>query len=124
MKQSRYKRKKYYRKGAKDFIRPTLNDGRIFVGEGLLKKRYKKGKKVTPLLLDSVVQRFRHKKKKYYGKGAKNFIRPTLNKGKIFVGEGLLKKKPIKKKKKVYGKGIFGPLLLGAVVPKLLDKIL
>ena len=123
MKRSRYKRKKYYGKGAKDLIRPTLNKGRIFVGEGLLKKRYKKGKKVAPLLLDSVVQRSRYKKNIYYGKGAKDLIRPTLNKGKIFVGEGLLKKKPIKKKK-VYGKDIFAPLLLGTVVPKLLDKIL
>ena len=108
MKRSRYRIKKYYGKGAKgDFIRPTLNKGRIFVGEGGL--------------LKYIVKQY---KKKYYGKGAKNLIRPTLNKGKIFVGEGSLKKKPIKKKKKVYGKGIFGPLLLGAVVPKLLDKIL
>ena len=121
MKRSIYKKKKNYGKGAKDLIRPTLNKGRIFVGEGLLKKRYKK---VAPLLLNSIVHQSKYKKNKYYGKGAKNLIRPTLNNGKIYVGEGLLKKKPIKKKKRVYGKGIFAPLLLGTVVPKLLDKIL
>ena len=70
------------------------------------------------------MRRSRYKRKKKYGKGAKDLIRPTLNSGRIFVGEGLLKKKSYKKKKKVYGRGIFGPLLLGAVVPKLLDKIL
>ena len=37
----------YYGKGAKDLIRPTLNKGRIYVGEGLLKKRYKKKEKST-----------------------------------------------------------------------------
>ena len=73
MRRSRYKKRRYYGKGAKDLIRPTLNKGRIFVGEGLLKKGYKK-------------------KKKVYRKGAKDLIRPTLNKGKIFVGQGLLKK--------------------------------
>ena len=103
---STYKKRRYYGKGAIDFIRPTLNKGRIFVGQGSLKKGYKKKKKVV------------------YGKGTKDLIRPTLNKGKIFVGQGLLKKKPIKKKKTVYGRGIFAPLLLGSVVPKLLDKIL
>ena len=66
----------------------------------------------------------RYKRKKYYGRGSKYLIRPTLNKGRSFVGEGLLKKKRYRKKRKVYGKGIFGPLLLSAVVPKLLDKIL
>ena len=60
-------------------------------------------------------------KKRRYGKG---LIRPTLNQGRIFVGEGLRKKHYKKKKRTFYGKGIFGPLLLGAVVPKLLDKIL
>ena len=34
MRRSRYERR-YYGKGAKDLIRPTLNKGRIFVGEGL-----------------------------------------------------------------------------------------
>ena len=42
MRRSIYKRNRYYGKGAKDLIRPTLNQGRVFVGEGLLKKRYKK----------------------------------------------------------------------------------
>ena len=69
------------------------------------------------------MRRSRYKKKRYYGKGTKNLIRPTLNKGRIFVGEGLIKKH-YKKRKRVYGKGIFGPLLLGAVVPKILDKML
>ena len=69
------------------------------------------------------MRRSRYRKKIYYGKGAIDLIRPTLNKGRVFVGEGLLKKR-YRKKKKFYGKGIFGPLLLGAVVPKLLDKIL
>ena len=59
-------------------------------------------------------------KKRHYGRG---LIRPTLNQGRIFVG-GLRKKKRNKKKRAFYSKGIFGPLLLGAVVPKLLDKIL
>ena len=59
-------------------------------------------------------------KKRYYGKG---LIRPTLNQGRVFVGEGLLKKR-YKKKRKVYGRGIFAPLLIGSLVPKLLDKIL
>ena len=66
------------------------------------------------------MKRGRYKRKKYYGKG---LIRPTLNKGRIFVGEGLPKKR-YKRKRKFYGKGIFAPLLLGSVVPKLLDKIL
>ena len=45
MKRSRYRRKKYFGKGGTDFIRPTLNKGRIFVGEGLRKKKYKKKKR-------------------------------------------------------------------------------
>ena len=69
------------------------------------------------------MKRSRYRKRKYYGKGAKDLIRPTLNKGRVFVGEGLLKKR-YKKKRKFYGKDIFAPLLLGSVVPKLLDKIL
>ena len=68
------------------------------------------------------MKRSRYRKKKYYGKGAKDFIRPTLNRGRIFVGQGLLNKKRIKKRRKVYGKGIFGPLSFSAVFPKLLDK--
>ena len=63
------------------------------------------------------MRRSRYKRKRYYGKGAKDLIRPTLNKGRVFVGEGLLKKR-YKKKRKIYGKGIFGPLF------KILDKIL
>ena len=63
------------------------------------------------------MRRSRYKRKRYYRKGAKDLIRPTLNKGRIFVGEGLLKKR-YKKKRKIYGKGIFGPLF------KVLDKIL
>ena len=59
----------------------------------------------------------RYKRKRYYGKGAKDLIRPTLNKGRIFVGGGFLKKR-YKKKRKIYGKGIFRPLF------KILDKIL
>ena len=66
------------------------------------------------------MRRSRYKRKRYYEKGSKDLIRPTLNKGRIFVGQGLLKKKAIKKGR-VYGKGIFAPLLLGSVVPKLLD---
>ena len=46
MRRPRHKRRRYYGKGAKDFIRPTLNIGRIFVGEILPKKRYKKRKRV------------------------------------------------------------------------------
>ena len=63
------------------------------------------------------MRRSRYKRKRYYEKGAKDLIRPTLNKGRVFVGEGLLKKR-YKKKRKIYGKGIFGPLF------KILDKIL
>ena len=69
------------------------------------------------------MKRSKYKRRRYYGKGAKNLIRPTLNKGRIFVGEGL-KKRYKKKRKRVYGRGFFAPLLLGSVVPKLLDKIL
>ena len=65
--------------------------------------------------------RQRKYKKRHYGRG---LIRPTLNQGRIFVGEGLRKKRYKKKKRKFYGKGIFAPLLLGSVVPKLLEKIL
>ena len=43
MRRSRYKRRSYG-KGGQDLIRPNLNKGRIFVGEGLLKKRHKKKK--------------------------------------------------------------------------------
>ena len=66
------------------------------------------------------MRRSRYKKKRYYGKG---LIRPTLNQGKVFVGEDLLKKR-YKKKRKVYGRGIFAPLLIGSLIPKLLNKIL
>ena len=52
-----------------------------------------------------------------------DFIRPTFNRGRFFVG-GSLKKRRNKRKKAFYGKGIFGGLLLSAVVPKILDKIL
>ena len=69
------------------------------------------------------MRRSKYKRRRYYGSGAKDLIRPTLNKGRTFVGEGLLKKR-YKKRKKVYGRGFFAPLLLGSVVPKLLDKIL
>ena len=41
MRRSIYSRRKYFGKGS-DFIRPTLNSGRIFVGEGLRKKKKKK----------------------------------------------------------------------------------
>ena len=51
-----------------------------------------------------------------------NFIRPTFNKGRFFVGGSLKKSK--RKRKAFFGKGFFAPLLLSAVVPKLLDKIL
>ena len=51
-----------------------------------------------------------------------NFIRPTFNKGRFFVGGSIKRNK--KRRKAFYGKGIFAPLLLSAVVPKLLDKIL
>ena len=67
------------------------------------------------------MQRSRYKKKRYYGKGAKDLIRPTLNKGRIFVGGALLKKR-YKKRKRVYGRGIFGGLSLGSVFSKLADK--
>ena len=39
------------------------------------------------------MRRLRYRRKKYFGKSAGDFIRPTLNKGRIFVGEGLSKKK-------------------------------
>ena len=65
------------------------------------------------------MRRSKYKKRRYYGKGAKDLIRPTLNKGRIFVGQGLLKKR-YKKRKRVYGRGFFAPLLNF----KLLNKIL
>ena len=49
-----------------------------------------------------------------------NFIRPTFNKGRFFVGGSL--KKSRRKRKAFYGKGFFTPLL--AVVPKLLKSFL
>ena len=52
-----------------------------------------------------------------------DFIRPTFNKGRFFVG-GSLKKRLRKKRKTFYGKGLFGGLLLSAIVPKILDKVL
>ena len=51
-----------------------------------------------------------------------DFIRPTFNKGRFFVGGSL--KKRYRKKKTFYGKGLFGGLLLSAIVPKILDKVL
>ena len=51
-----------------------------------------------------------------------NFIRPTFNRGRFFVGGSLIKR--FRKKKTFYGKGLFGGLLLSAIVPKVLDKIL
>ena len=53
----------------------------------------------------------------------RDFIRPTFNRGRFFVG-GSLKKRRSNRKKAFYGKGLFGGLLLSAVVPKILDKIL
>ena len=89
MKQLRYKRKKIYGKGGDFLIRPTLNQGRVFVGEGLKKLKYKR--------------------------------RPILNKGRIFVGNGLNKKKKTYKKKKViYGKGALSAALLAtSLIPSL-----
>ena len=52
----------------------------------------------------------------------RSFIRPTFNRGRFFVGGSLKKRR--NKKKAFYGKGLFGGLLLSAVVPKILDKIL
>ena len=51
-----------------------------------------------------------------------DFIRPTFNRGRFFVG-GSLKKRSRKKRKAFYGKGIFPGILLSAIVPKILDKI-
>ena len=51
-----------------------------------------------------------------------DFIRPTFNKGRFFVGGSL--KKRLRKKRTFYGKGLFGGLLLSAIVPKILDKVL
>ena len=53
-----------------------------------------------------------------------DFIRPTFNRGRFFVGGSLKKRLRRRKKKTFYGKGLFGGLLLSAVVPKILDKIL
>ena len=53
-----------------------------------------------------------------------DFIRPTFNRGRFFVGGSLKKKRKSRRKKAFYGKGLFGGLLLSAVVPKILDKIL
>ena len=39
------------------------------------------------------MQRSRYKKRRSYGKGVKDLIRPTLNKGRIFVEGALLKKR-------------------------------
>ena len=63
------------------------------------------------------------RKRRYFGKGT-NFIRPTLNSGRIFVGEGLRKKKKRNRKKKViYGKGVplFTALLAASALPTLLS---
>ena len=70
------------------------------------------------------MRRLRYRRKKYFGKGAGDFIRPTLNKGRIFVGEGLRKKKKTyKKKRRIYGKGIFSTALLAAsALPALLGS--
>ena len=45
-----------------------------------------------------------------------DFIRPTFNKGRFFVG-GSLKKRLRKKRKGFYGRGLFGGFLLSAIVP-------
>ena len=61
------------------------------------------------------------RRRKYFGKGS-NLIRPTLNSGRIFVGEGLRKKKRKHRKKKViYGKGAFttAALLASSILPSL-----
>ena len=52
-----------------------------------------------------------------------DFLRPTFNRTRFFVG-GSLKKRLRKKRKTFYGKGLFGGLLLSAIVPKILNKIL
>ena len=50
------------------------------------------------------------------------FIRPTLNNGRFFVG-GSLKKHSKKRRKQFYGKGIFAPLLLSTLIPKVLPLV-
>ena len=66
------------------------------------------------------MKRSRYRRKKYFGKGGTDFIRPTLNKGRIFVGEGLRKKKYKKKKRTIYRKGALSTALLAAsVIPSL-----
>ena len=50
------------------------------------------------------------------------FIRPTLNNGRFFVG-GSLKKRSKKRKKKIYGKGIFAPLILASLIPKIVPVV-
>ena len=77
-------------------------------------------KKTLKQKKQKVMRRFSYKKRRYFGKG-QNLIRPTLNKGRIFVGEGFLKKRH--KKKRVYGKGFIVPLLLSSVLPGLIQKI-
>ena len=52
-----------------------------------------------------------------------DFIRPTYNSGRFFVGGSLKKKRLRKKRKTFYGKGIFPGILISALVPKILDKI-
>ena len=63
------------------------------------------------------------RRRKYFGKGS-NLIRPTLNSGRIFVGEGLRKKKRKHRKKKViYGKGALSKgLLATSIIASLFGK--
>ena len=62
-----------------------------------------------------------YSRRKYFGKGASKFIRPTLNSGRIFVGEGLRKKKKkYRKKKVIYGKGALSAALLATSILPLL----
>ena len=60
----------------------------------------------------------RRYKKRHYGRG---LVRPTLNQGRIFVGEGLRKHNK-KRKRAFYGKGlgIFGRL--GDLLSKTRDR--
>ena len=50
------------------------------------------------------------------------FIRPTLNNGRFFVG-GSLKKRSKRRRKKFYGKGIFAPLLVASLLPKIIPIV-
>ena len=50
------------------------------------------------------------------------FIRPTFNNGRFFVG-GSLKKRSKKRRKRFYGKGIFAPLLLASLIPKIVPIV-